>query len=197
MGLPYKVSLVFNFWETENVLFRILLNQGSSGAQIGWGFLQRYYFIMRSIWRSSRKREEPRGPKEPRWHDQLTRLCHQGSFGPHASPRHHIFTDAFVSQKRDALFFPLEPRWCTGMFEAWEAGKRSGTRHSRWRDELRFDGRRQPGCCPTPVWRLPRWLDLARRRVTARRPRQGGAGKDRGIAGSVGERPIERRHRQP
>ena len=104
---PTKYSLlVFNFWEGENLLFRILLFQGPSGTQLIRGKIPRRYFMGRRGYSFGITQKEPQRAKEARWRAHpLGRAtqCLQ-ALGHRLGPT--IIWEAPYRAKTYAIFFP-------------------------------------------------------------------------------------------
>ena len=87
-----SLVLVFNFWEAENLLFRMLMFFGPSGPQLIREKIPRKFFIRMKTVGTWHTRGELRGPKEAQWHGPKWGPRHLGPFSPRGSPRLSLFT---------------------------------------------------------------------------------------------------------
>lgn len=99
-------SLVFNSWEAENLLFRLLLFQEPSRHLKIEEKLPDQFFTRRKTMRERSTRGRPRGPNDPRWRALHVWARHLGSFEPRTLSRAPFYTRASVSPKNLSHIFP-------------------------------------------------------------------------------------------
>ena len=99
-------SLVFNFWEAENLLFHILVFQGPSGAQLIRGKIPRRYFHETKRYSFGITQREPRGQKWTRWRAHPLGRATQAIFGLEHRLGPTFIWEAPYREKTYAIFFP-------------------------------------------------------------------------------------------
>jgi hypothetical protein len=77
-----SLSLVFKFWEAENLIFRILLFQGPYEHLKIEGKIHDQFFIWRSTEGQRIMRGDPRGGKEARWCPTYALFALERRLGP-------------------------------------------------------------------------------------------------------------------